>query len=137
MQEKLHENKVIAALEYKKEKARLLALEIPLKDLASSLIQNKAVCIAKQKEMPELDNVTAESKLSFEQTVQSLRSSIAGWKQMYMLTAPVSRKVAFSEPFGCWKRINDSGAFKEYISGSRAGTSTEFGQTNKWPDGAD
>ncbi len=98
-QEMLFQQKVIAPIEYKREKAKLLAKEFPLKNLAASLIQSASSQTAKQKEILELDNAISEQKNSFLQTLQSLQSSIASWKQRYMLIAPVSGLVSFSGPW--------------------------------------
>lgn len=98
VQEKLYQNKVIANIEYKREKARRLAREIPLKNLASALLQNKAAKVAKQKEILELDNAMQEQKANFLQAVYSLNSSVAQWKKKYVLVAPVAGKISFSQP---------------------------------------
>jgi multidrug efflux pump subunit AcrA (membrane-fusion protein) len=99
IQDKLHNDKVIASLEYKREKAKLLSREMPLKNLASSLIQNRTSQTAKQKEILELDNSIAEHKSSFLQALQTLQSSIENWKQKYILSAPVAGKISFFAPW--------------------------------------
>jgi len=65
IQEKLFKDKVTPNLEYNREKAKLLGKEFPLKNLASSKIQNRTFQTSKQKELLELDNVIAMQKSSF------------------------------------------------------------------------
>lgn len=99
VQEKLHKDKVIASLEYKREKAKLLAREMPLKNLSSAIIQNRSSQTAKQKEILELDNTITEHKNGFQQALQTLQSSVESWKQRYVLSAPVAGRVSFSAPW--------------------------------------
>lgn len=99
VQEKLHKDKVIATLDFKKEKAKLLSREMPLKNLSSAMIQNRSAQTGKQKEIIELDNAIAENKKGFQQALQTLQSSIESWKQRYVLIAPVAGRVSFSAPW--------------------------------------
>lgn len=97
--EKLYKDKVIALLDYQREKVKLLNREMPLKQLASSLIQNHTSQTAKQKELLELDNAITEQRGSFTQALRTLRSSTEVWQQRYVLRAPVAGKVSFSSPW--------------------------------------
>jgi HlyD family secretion protein len=97
--EKLYKDKVIALLDYQREKVKLLNREMPLKQLASSLIQNHTSQTAKQKELLELDNAITEQRGSFTQALRTLRSSTEVWQQRYVLRAPVAEKVSFSSPW--------------------------------------
>lgn len=99
VQEKLFGDGVISSLEYKKEKAKLLAREMPVKSLTASLIQNRSSQTAKRKEILELDNAIAESKANFRQELQTLQSSIELWKQRYVVLAPVAGRVSFAAPW--------------------------------------
>jgi HlyD family secretion protein len=98
-QEKLHESEVISPLEYKREKAKLLSLEMPVKNLESSVVQNRSAQSAKQIELLELENAIQEHKVGFLQSLQTLKSKIDSWRQRYILTAPVAGKVSFSAPW--------------------------------------
>ncbi|TDE17063.1 HlyD family efflux transporter periplasmic adaptor subunit [Dyadobacter psychrotolerans] len=99
VQEKLHQGKVISSLEYKREKAKVLSREMPVKNLAASLIQNRSAQTAKQKELLELENSIQERKSNFLQSLQTLRSNIENWKLRYILTAPVAGTASFSAPW--------------------------------------
>jgi multidrug efflux pump subunit AcrA (membrane-fusion protein) len=99
IQEKLYQGKVISPLEYKREKAKVLSREMPVKNLGASLIQNRSAQTAKQKELLELENSIQERKSNFLQSLQTLRSSIEKWKLRYILTAPVAGTASFSAPW--------------------------------------
>lgn len=98
IQEKLFENKVISVMEYKREQAKLLAREMPVKNLSGSLIQNRSAQVAKEKEQLELENQIKERKEQFQQALHSLQSAIEQWKQKYVIYAPVMGKVSFMAP---------------------------------------
>ncbi|TDB57959.1 HlyD family secretion protein [Arundinibacter roseus] len=104
--EKLYRDKVIAPLDYQREKVKLLGREMPLKQLASALIQNRTSQTAKQKELLELDNAIIEQKGSFMQSLQTLRSSLEAWEHRYILRAPVAGKVSFSSPWQEQQSLN-------------------------------
>ncbi len=97
--EKLYRDKVIPALDFQREKVKLLGREMPLKQMASSLIQNRTSQTAKQKELLELDNAIAEQKGTFRQALQTLRNGLEGWEQRYILRAPVAGKISFASPW--------------------------------------
>src|SRR5690606_20617628 len=99
VQERLFKEKIIPMLEYNREKAKLLSREVPLKNLTSSLIQNRTSQTAKQKELLELDNTITQQKSSTLQALQTLRSGVENWKQNYVLYAPVAGRLSFVEPW--------------------------------------
>jgi multidrug resistance efflux pump len=97
--EKLFQNKALSSLEYQREKVKLLAHEMTLKQFGSSLIQNRTLQTAKQKELVELSSSTVEQKDSFLQSLHTLLSNIDLWKQKYIILAPVTGKVSFLAPW--------------------------------------
>jgi multidrug resistance efflux pump len=99
IQEVLYKKRIISPLEYKKEKAKLLAREIPVKNLSAYIIQNRTSQASKQKEILELDNTISGQKNGFRQALRTLQSSIESWKQKYVPTAPVSGRVSFIAPW--------------------------------------
>lgn len=94
----LFKNKAISNLEYKREKAKLLAREMPVKSLETSIIQSRVAQLAKQKELIELENAVRERRSQFVQALYSLQSNIQDWKQKYLLTAPAAGRVSFVAP---------------------------------------
>lgn len=117
--EKLYKDKVIPVLDYQREKVKLLGREMPLKQLASSLIQNHSSQTAKQKELLELDNAIAEQKGTFLQALQSLRSGQETWEQRYVLRAPVAGKVSFASP---WQEQQSLSAGQELLTVAPTGS---------------
>lgn len=99
IQEKLYEKKVISPLDYNRDKSRLLSREMPVKELATLLIQNRSAQTAKQKEILELENTIRERKINFLQSLQTLSSRLESWTQKFVLTAPVSGRVSFPSPW--------------------------------------
>lgn len=104
--EKLFNDKVIAPLDFQLEKSKLIAKEVPLKTLSTSLIQNKASQTAKQKEILESEHIIKNKKTNFLQTVHSLQSGIEDWKRRYILMASIEGKVSFSEPWQANQNVN-------------------------------
>jgi multidrug resistance efflux pump len=98
VQERLFKERVLSMLEYNREKAKLLSREVPLKNLTSSLIQNRTSQTAKKKELLELDNTIIQQKSLVLQALQTLRSDIEIWKQTYVLSAPLPGTISFAEP---------------------------------------
>lgn len=98
VQEKLFNSSVISAVEFKREKAKLLTREMPLKNIESSIIQNRSAQTAKQKELLELDNAFEDQKSSFLQALLTLNNRLENWKHTYVLKAPVEGRVSFSIP---------------------------------------
>lgn len=98
IQEKLFSNKVIAPLEYKREKAKLVSREIPISNLSSLLIQNHSQQTSKNKELLELENDILRHKSEFLQSLKTLQSTLHAWKQKYILTAPLSGRISFASP---------------------------------------
>ncbi len=117
--EKLYKDKVIPALEYQREKMKLLNREMPLKQMASSLIQNRSLQTAKQKELLELDNAIVEQKGTFLQALQLLRSGLEAWEQRYVLRAPVAGKVSFTSP---WQEQQSMSAGQELLTVAPTGS---------------
>ena len=99
VQERLYNDKVIARMEFNKERTKVLDRELPLKAITSNIIQNTTLQKIKKKEILELDNTISEKQMNFRQEVQSLLNAIENWKYTYILTAPVSGKISFFAPW--------------------------------------
>lgn len=129
IQQKLFDDKVIAPLDFRKEQARFLAREIPLKNLASSLVQNRSSQTAKEKELLTLEHTIEEKKSQVFEALHSLDSRLETWKRTYILFAPVDGKVAFSAPWQVRQHLHAgqelltvepaSGKFRGYVSFSQ------------------
>lgn len=113
LQEKLYDGNVIAPLEFKKEKAKLLSRELPLKNLGSVMIQNRSAQTSKRRELLELQDAVRTQKEEFSQAIQTLLVGIAEWKKKYVLVAPVSGHVSFSAP---WQLKQQLAAGEEFVT---------------------
>ena len=97
VQQELAEQKVIATLDLQRERSRLLAKKLPLKQLESALFQNHSAQSAKKTQLLELDQLIREQRNLFIQALHTFRSSLESWKRQYVLTAPVTGRVLFAQ----------------------------------------
>lgn len=88
MNQTLYKQNVIAASDLNKEESKLLDKKLPLKNTETALINNTMLIRAKEKELLDLDKLAIEQKETFKQSLNTLRSVIAFWKNQYVLTAP-------------------------------------------------
>lgn len=93
---KLAEQKVIAALELKRESSRVLVKELPLKQTQALLFENKAAISSKQKELLDLDDALTKHKQRFLLSINTIQSEIDSWKKKYIITAPLHGTVNYS-----------------------------------------
>jgi multidrug resistance efflux pump len=96
---KLSEEKVIAPVEYRGERAKYLSKEMVLPQWESSLLENKARQWEKQKEMLLASEDAQTQYRVFVQSLQTLRAEMANWKLLFLLQAPVSGTFSFSGYF--------------------------------------
>ena len=96
VQKNLAEQKVISSADLRREESKLLLKQLPLKETKSALYQNYSTQDAKRKELLELDKVSGEQRGLFTQALNTLRSAVEGWKNRYVLSAPVDGRVYFS-----------------------------------------
>jgi HlyD family secretion protein len=93
--EHLYEQSVIALLEYKQEKSRLLAKKIPIDNIRSSIVNNNTLIANKKNELIQLKMQFSDEKSNFLQALNTLINNVEEWKQNFFLIAPVSGKVAW------------------------------------------
>lgn len=96
MNQTLYKQNVIAASDLYKEESKLLDKKIPLKNTETALINNSILIRAKEKELLDLDKLAIEQKETFKQSLNTLRSVIALWKNQYVLTAPNKGVINFT-----------------------------------------
>ena len=94
--EVLRKEKVISAMDYRNEKSKLLAKEISLPQISSSIISNEGMQNEKLKEITELENQIQQQKGIFIQALNTFKSHVEDWKKKYLLIAPVDGTVSFS-----------------------------------------
>lgn len=96
MNQSLYKQNIIAPVDLNKEESKLLAKKIPLKNSETSLINNTMLIRSKEKELLDLDKLAVEQKETFKQSLNTLRSVIASWKNKYVLTTSGQGVVNFT-----------------------------------------
>jgi multidrug efflux pump subunit AcrA (membrane-fusion protein) len=94
--ESLVKEKVISPLDYRNEKSKLIARQLSLPQVNSSIVSNEAQQNEKHKEIAELENQILIQKSNFIQALQTFSSKIKEWEYKYVLRAPVSGAVSFA-----------------------------------------
>lgn len=94
--EKLHEQKVIAAFEYRSEQSKLIGKQLSLPEATAALLGNESQQNEKRKEIAELENQVLVQKNNFIQALQTMQSQVQAWQYKYLLKAPVSGTVEFA-----------------------------------------
>ena len=94
--QQLKEDKVISAMDYRNEKSKLLAKEMTMPQISSSIISNESQQNEKQKEIAELENQIQQQKGLFVQALNTFKSQVEDWKKKYLLIAPIDGTVSFS-----------------------------------------
>ncbi len=94
--ESLKNDKVISALDYRNETSKLISKKLTIPQISSAIISNEEQQNEKLIEIVELENVIAQQKSIFNQSLNTFKSQIDGWKQKYLLIAPTNGKVAFA-----------------------------------------
>jgi multidrug resistance efflux pump len=95
-QKKLFNQKVIAALELKREESKFINKKLPLKNLESSLISNSTAQTAKQKEIMDLEKTIGEQENVYQQAKNTMKAAIEAWKLRYLVIANTAGQISFS-----------------------------------------
>jgi multidrug efflux pump subunit AcrA (membrane-fusion protein) len=93
----LSDEKVVADFEYRNEKSKYISKAMAIPQINSSLITNESTKHEKEKEMAQLENDIAQQKGIFVQALHTLKAQLDEWKNKFLLIAPISGKVSFSE----------------------------------------
>lgn len=91
--ESLAKDKVISPLDYRNEQSKLIAKQLSLPQIKSSIVANESQQNDKRKELAELENQIIVQKNNFIQALQSLISQIQQWEFKYLLKAPIDGTV--------------------------------------------
>lgn len=92
----LKDERVISAMDYRIEKSKLIARQMTLPQINSSIISNESQQHEKTKEIAELENQIAQQKNIFVQALNTLKSQADDWRKNYILSSPVEGKVVFT-----------------------------------------
>ncbi|MBN8837600.1 MAG: HlyD family efflux transporter periplasmic adaptor subunit [Sphingobacteriia bacterium] len=94
--EQLGKQKVLAPVDVRNEKSKLLNKKLNIPQIASTLIDNESQQHSKQKEIAELENQIAQQKNTFIEAVNTFKAQVEGWKQQYVLVSPTQGIVSFT-----------------------------------------
>lgn len=92
----LKKQKVISDFDYRTEQSKLLNKKLSLPQLNASLLSNEAQQNDKKKEMLQLENEFIRQKQIFIQALKTFQNKINEWKKTYLLIAPVSGNISFT-----------------------------------------
>lgn len=98
MYERLYKEKVISLSEYRQEESRLINNQKSIPQINSSILSNQNQQRDQLKDLEQLDHDIAQQKMTFEQSLQTLKSSIDEWKRQCIVTAPVDGTLVYALP---------------------------------------
>lgn len=98
VQQQLAQQKVIAPLDLQHEKSKLLAQQMPRRQMAAQLLTNTSAQRSKQQELLDLDKSMAEQRDQFLQALNTLQSAAAEWERKYLVRAPITGRVYLPLP---------------------------------------
>lgn len=99
MNERLYKDKVISTDEYRKEQSRYLGKQLSIPQINTSIYANQNQERDKMKDLEQLEHDLSQQRTTFEQALQTLKSNVDSWKQQYILTAPITGTLSFSQPY--------------------------------------
>jgi multidrug efflux pump subunit AcrA (membrane-fusion protein) len=94
--EKLADEKVIAPLEFNREKSKLLGKKQSLELMSTQLINNDVTQHDKNKELLDLQKFVYDQKQKYRSELLKLKSRTAEWQQKFIVTAPEDGKLEFT-----------------------------------------
>ncbi|MCI1187941.1 HlyD family secretion protein [Hymenobacter sp. DH14] len=98
VQQQLAQQRVIAPLDLQHEETKLLAHQLPYRQMAASRISNTVAQRGKQQELLELDKALIEQRDQFLQALNALQSAADEWERKYVVRAPGAGRVYFPAP---------------------------------------
>jgi multidrug resistance efflux pump len=117
MYKSLYEQKVISLEEFRKAQANLLNKQLSIPQNEVSIIFQQNQIRDKQKELDQLDHDILQQQQTFEQALQTLRSSVGEWLRRYTIQAPVSGKIVLALPLQQGQHLEE-GKLLGYINPS-------------------
>jgi HlyD family secretion protein len=98
MNKRLFDEKVISAEEYRRAQSALLSKQLSLPQTDANMISQQNQIREKQKEIDQLNHDILQQQQTFEQALQTLKSSVDDWLKKYTLQAPTDGIVVFTMP---------------------------------------
>ena len=96
---RLLNDKVIAEIDLYREESKLIGKKFPVKNIQSTIMSNNALLNTKKRELLDLENSVILQKEAFIHSLNTLRSNIDQWKNMYLLIAPFDGVINLAQPF--------------------------------------
>jgi multidrug efflux pump subunit AcrA (membrane-fusion protein) len=93
----LSADKVIADVEFRNEKSKLIAKTLTIPQITSAIIANQSSKHEKEKEIAALSNDIAQQKAIFNEALNTFAAQVADWESRYLLKAPVKGRVSFAD----------------------------------------
>ena len=115
MNKLLLDEKVISPEEYRVATSAYINKEMSIPQYNSGILSNETQQRDKLKELEQLDHDVSQQKIIFEQALQTLKSSVDGWKRRYVLQSPLAGTVFFTMPLQQNKFI-EQGKLLGYIN---------------------
>jgi HlyD family secretion protein len=91
----LVEQRVIAPLDFNKQKSSLINKEQSLEQMTANLITNAALSESKKKEILDIQKSITDIKQTFQTSLMNLKSLVSSWKDKYVITAPENGKLQY------------------------------------------
>ncbi len=98
MNSKLHDDRVLSHEEYRVAKSKFVNKQLEIPQLDASIFSNENQQRDKQKEIDQLEHDIFQQKTTFQQALQTLKSSTDEWLRKYVLVSPTDGKIAFTLP---------------------------------------
>ncbi len=87
---------MISDFDFRTEQSKLINKKLALPQIKSSIIINESLQIEKEREIIELENIIAQQKVIFQQSLNTFRSQLDDWCKKYILSASVNGKISFA-----------------------------------------
>lgn len=94
----LFDKKVLSAKDYRAAQNTYLDKQQSIPQLNQAISSNENQQVDKQGDIDQLEHTISQQKEIFEQALHTLKSQVSSWVNQYIITAPVSGKVAFLLP---------------------------------------
>jgi multidrug resistance efflux pump len=98
MNEKLFNEKIISAEEYRAEKSKVLNKEMTVPQINTNILSNKTQQRDKLKELDQIRHDIVQQKITLSQALQTFKSAIDNWMKQYVICAPISGTLNLIRP---------------------------------------
>jgi multidrug efflux pump subunit AcrA (membrane-fusion protein) len=98
MNQQLEAEKVLSKEELRDATSKYLAKKLSVRQVDESILSNEEQKSERLKELDQLEHDLAQQKVTFEQSLTSLKSSVDAWESKYILRAPIGGHIFFTVP---------------------------------------